>query len=333
METIKNYLESMFANLPNTLEVKRAKEELYSMMEDKYSELIAEGKPENEAIGIVISEFGNLDELAESLGIHQVVNELAVSDRRVISIQEAEDYVNASFRHRFMIGLGVLLCIFSVMGPVLFSPISEVLGMPGSIGIGVGLMFVLIAAGVGILIFSSFQMNDWKFIDKELCSIDYNTAEILAREKNDDQTLHGMLLTIGIIFCIVSVIPVIVLNTVLSSKFTILTEGIGPAFIFAGAGLGVLLIIVSGAREEAYRKLLSLNDIETVAGNYEPVKRERKQYSGNLTKHLMANYWSTVLCIYLILSFLSFNWGSTWLIFPIAGILRKPIESFFQEKE
>lgn len=39
------------------------------MMEDKYSELIADEKSENEVIGTIIAEFGNLDELAESLGI------------------------------------------------------------------------------------------------------------------------------------------------------------------------------------------------------------------------------------------------------------------------
>lgn len=65
METIKNYLENMFSHLPNTPEVQKAKYELYQMMEDKYNELISEGKSDNEAIGIVISEFGNLDELTE----------------------------------------------------------------------------------------------------------------------------------------------------------------------------------------------------------------------------------------------------------------------------
>lgn len=44
------------------------------MMEDKYNELISEGKSDNEAIGIVISEFGNLDELADSLGIKSFVD-------------------------------------------------------------------------------------------------------------------------------------------------------------------------------------------------------------------------------------------------------------------
>ena len=70
MDAIKNYLETMFLNLPNTPEVQKAKYELGQMMEDKYRELIADGKTENEAIGTVIAEFGNLDELAEDLGIN-----------------------------------------------------------------------------------------------------------------------------------------------------------------------------------------------------------------------------------------------------------------------
>ena len=71
METIRNYLETMFARLPVTLEVQKAKNELWQIMEDKYSELLQEGKTENEAVGIVISEFGNLDELAKELGHQQ----------------------------------------------------------------------------------------------------------------------------------------------------------------------------------------------------------------------------------------------------------------------
>ena len=69
MEAIREYLSNMFMNLPETPQVLRAKAELMEMMEDKYEELIAEGMSEKEAVGTVISEFGNLDELAEELGI------------------------------------------------------------------------------------------------------------------------------------------------------------------------------------------------------------------------------------------------------------------------
>lgn len=75
MEAIRNYLETMFLNLPNTPEVYKAKNELWQMMEDKYTELKNEGKSENEAVGTVIAEFGNLDELAEDLGFKQFVHQ------------------------------------------------------------------------------------------------------------------------------------------------------------------------------------------------------------------------------------------------------------------
>jgi len=73
MNTIRNYLENLFLGLPHTEDVNRAKNELLAMMEDKYNELKEIGKTENEAIGIVISEFGNLDELSETLGIKQII--------------------------------------------------------------------------------------------------------------------------------------------------------------------------------------------------------------------------------------------------------------------
>ncbi len=75
MEIIKNYLEAMFKNLPLTEKVLKAKAELLQMMEDKYAELISQGKSENEAIGTVIAEFGKLEDLAQDLGIAEILEE------------------------------------------------------------------------------------------------------------------------------------------------------------------------------------------------------------------------------------------------------------------
>ena len=166
MDTIKNYLEAMFANLPNTIEVKRAKDELYSMMEDKYTELMNDGKTENEAVGTVISEFGNLDELAESLGIDKVVSEAVDSDVRVLCQEEIIDYIRDVTRQRFTIGLGVMMCCFALVGPIIFASIGDMIGRSGIVGIGVVLMFALAAVGVGMFIFSSVMMSQWKFLEK-----------------------------------------------------------------------------------------------------------------------------------------------------------------------
>jgi hypothetical protein len=100
---------------------------------------------------------------------------------------------------------------------------------------------------------------------------------------------------------------VIILDTILGSSFSIITEGFAPALIFIGAGIGVFFIMFSGAKDTAFDKLLSLNDIKTVAGNYEPVKKVKKEYVSRAAEILMKDYWKTVLAIYLILSFTSLS--------------------------
>ena len=74
METITTYLDNMFARLPRTKEVLRAKEELLATMEEKYNAYKREGKTENEAIGIVISDNPNAQglEIARQAGIPAV---------------------------------------------------------------------------------------------------------------------------------------------------------------------------------------------------------------------------------------------------------------------
>ena len=371
METIKKYLDSMFENLPRTLEVMRAKDELYSMMEDKYTELINKGKKENEAIGIIISEFGNLDELAENLGLSREIFQEKVSDRRYVSQQEAEDYIYAVVARRLFLSLGIMLCIFSPAGPILFASVADLLHIAAVEGIGVTLMFVCAAVGVGLIIFSSFLTKSWKFLDRQLCVIDDETIAFLEREKDDSQTGRGMLLTVGIMLCIVSVVPVIFLSMAFSS-FPILSDGIGPSLIFALSGIGVFLIVFSGSKIDACRKLLALNkkkfafgfnmnnsqeDSRSAENNAERTFNSEQSLETKITeveskiekkvdeklssakapegkamdflRQMVLSYWKSVTCIYFIWSFLTMNWGSTWIIFPIAGILRGPIERYF----
>ncbi|MDD3921306.1 MAG: permease prefix domain 1-containing protein [Eubacteriales bacterium] len=67
METLKNYIETMFTTLPNTEQARKLKEEMLANMEERYQDLMAEGKTEAEAVGIIISSFGTVEELRATL--------------------------------------------------------------------------------------------------------------------------------------------------------------------------------------------------------------------------------------------------------------------------
>lgn len=152
MNAIKNYLDNMFRNLPNTEEVRRAKSELLQMMEDKYEELISEGKSENEAVGIVISEFGNLDELAESLGITEAVTENPDESKPMLSLDRVKEYLAMINKRSILLPLAIALCIISVITNV----IADFLPLHVNI-IGVGGMFGVIAVAVGLFIYTGIE--------------------------------------------------------------------------------------------------------------------------------------------------------------------------------
>ena len=182
METIKSYLDAMFANLPNTNEVKKAKAELLEMMEDKYNELKAEGKTDNEAVGTVISEFGNLDELASELGLEKEVEETKEREEntkaRFLTKEEVIGYLTSRTKSAWLVAIGVFLCITSVINPIL----SETrLGIYENAG--VSFMFVFIAVAVALFITSAMKSSKWSYIKDEACKIDMTTTDYVRKER------------------------------------------------------------------------------------------------------------------------------------------------------
>ncbi|MFC2734851.1 MAG: permease prefix domain 1-containing protein, partial [Oribacterium sp.] len=117
MEIIESYLDSMLGKLPDTPELRKARNELLQMMEDKFGELIEEGKSENEAAGTVIAEFGNLEELAESLGLRELLGkrEIPKNPGRVLSLDEAERCLSDFTLRAVLAGIGLMLIIISPM--------------------------------------------------------------------------------------------------------------------------------------------------------------------------------------------------------------------------
>lgn len=67
METILSYLDHLFESLPDSEEVVRAKAEKLAQMQKRYEALIREGKSDQEAAGMAISECGNIDDLKAKL--------------------------------------------------------------------------------------------------------------------------------------------------------------------------------------------------------------------------------------------------------------------------
>ena len=330
MEAIRNYLESMFANLPNTPEVQRAKTELGQMMEDKYQELIEEGKTDNEAVGIVISDFGNLDELADSLGIRGAMQAQPQIQARMLSGEEVQDYVTEDGRNTFANSIGVMLCIFLPIPYIAAECIVQGFHAAENVPFALAtiVFFTMMAAAIALFVVGGIRMEKWKFLKKEPVCIDYATADYLQKAGEADRSGHAVLKVIGILLCVFCFVPVAVIGSLTERD---VPSMIGAIVLFLCVGIGVMLLINASAKEDAYKTLLRLNSPSTVGGNYVPSQKEVR-YTNPSVQKFMSVYNPTILCIYLCWSFLTFDWHITWIIWPIAAIVRYLINSTWGEK-
>ncbi|SDM46518.1 permease prefix domain 1-containing protein [Lachnospira pectinoschiza] len=320
METIKSYLDAMFGNLPNTNEVKKAKAELLEMMEDKYNELKAEGKTDNEAVGTVISEFGNLDELASELGLEKEVEETKEreenSKARFLTKEEVKGYLSTRAKSALFVALGVFLCITSIIPPILSNVDFGVRS-----NANVAFMFVFVAVAVALFIISAMKSSKWSYIKDEPCKIDMLTTDYVKERKRNFELTNTICTSVGVMCFILSVVPAIVIDD----------DIISPALLFLIVGIGVFLIVYASIINASYSTVLNLNDEKTMSGEH--ARASSVTYTSKKAEVILESYKTTVICIYLIISFLTFRWEVTWIIFPIAFLINKILRLNFIEEE
>jgi hypothetical protein len=325
METIRDYLDTMFLNLPNTSEVQKARSELWQMMEDKYTELKNEGKSENEAVGTVISEFGNLEELSEDLGIQSFVSPTSNTGFKILTLDEAKQYLKDRSHQAYFIALGVFCCIFSVAGPILAD------GIQTKDSYGISFMMILIAIAVGLFVYPAIKMRSWNYTQNESCTMDFSTINYVRNEQDRYRTTHALLLTIGIALCILSIVPASATDYFNIKLWRLTTETIGEVLMFFLIAAGVFMIVLGNIISASFTRLLRLNKCDGVEDNFVPDQRPEAQYISENAATVMSVYWSTVICLYLCWSFLTFDWHITWILWPIAAVVRVALNNILKK--
>jgi uncharacterized membrane protein YcjF (UPF0283 family) len=307
METIKNYLDNMFASLPKTARVAELKDNIQSNMEDKYNELKRQGKTENEAIGIVISEFGNIDELINELGIRK---EDAAKSQLIVTQEEVDAYLNVKKTMALQIGIGVVLCL---IGPALLILITKLIS-DGFIDInltnstsaipGLVALFLFITAAVGIFIYSGMNFERYKYMEEGVqlpSSVESNLKE---KYYNYNRTFYLSILA-GV--CLLILSPVILVITSLVKEEA---SEYGVVVLLIIVAVAIFLFIFFGTIRESYERMLKLNDYS------EKHKKENKVIGA-----VASIVWPLAVVIFLLCGFVYGLWQTAWIVFPITGIL------------
>lgn len=316
METIKTYLDNMFRSWPDTEEVRRIRGELLSDMADKYNEMKASGKSENEAVGIVISEFGNIDELMQEMGVSRQAENFKGTDRnlRHVGREEAEAFLHIKEANGKRVGCGVAAILFGVAGLILLSAAAEYMpggeeGFSGHI-LGLGgliLLFFCIIVGVALFIYSGTLEDKYKYLEKAF-RIDDSLRSELEMRREDEHSGYMVSVIAGVALCIASAIPVVTAGFLADDNDFLGSIAVTVTLMLVAAA--VYLFVSFGEKKEAYDKLLQ-------EGEYTVEKKKKK----GIISIVATVVWPLVTIVYLLRGFTAGEWGTAWVIYPVTGIL------------
>lgn len=309
MKTIISYLDNMFASLPKTIQMHQLKEEIAANMEEKYNELKDEGKSENEAIGIVISEFGNIEELINEFDITFDKDE---EKRPTLENEAVNDYLRTSKKSGILIGVGVGLCIYGVALLILLTQLVEdgrIAVFSDDMGDVIGLipLLLFVATAVGLFIYAGMLESKFKYLDSgfEL------SVEQQATVKESNEAFHKTYtksIIIGVIICILSPL-ILILITVFNEEASVY----GVVALLSLVAIAIYMFIYYGKIKDSYNKLLKMNEYAKA-----PKSREKEN---KIIGAVAAIIWPLAVCIFLISGLVFHQWHINWIIFPITGLI------------
>ena len=231
------------------------------------------------------------------------------NDNKRVTLEMANDFINKRYKNAFRIAWGVLLCILSPVTLILLSGLCEyyhILSEEIASAIGLTTLFILVAIAVGLFIISGNNIREYEFITTKAFETEYGVSGMVRQRKKEFQNTYNNFNLIGIIFCVLSVVPLLICAFLKEEIYAIY----GVISLFVIAGLGTFLIVYGGCKMGAFVALLQEGDYQ-----------KEKKTQNPLLSAISTAYWMMATIIYLIWSFASSSWEITWIVWVIAGIL------------
>ncbi|MFC4402077.1 permease prefix domain 1-containing protein [Gracilibacillus xinjiangensis] len=311
MNTIISYLDNMFASLPKSAQMSQLRDELLANMEEKYHELKQMGKTENEAIGIVISEFGNIDEIIEEFGVSTAED---AETQLLLTEAEVDKYLHTTRKSSKWIGVGAVLCIVGASVLVLIIGLMEnglLGGIDDETGIFIGLitMLLFVAIAVGLFIYAGMKLEEFKYISlRDNFDLSIQLKNKLESEQSTYQPNYMLAMIIGVVLIILS--PA-VLFAVLAFNEQFVNFGVFIMLLLVS--IAVYLFVYSGNVYNSYNKILKNQAPKAVAS--EDHEEDR------IISAVAVIVWPLAVIIFLISGLIYGQWHINWIVFPITGLL------------
>ncbi|MBR4132562.1 MAG: helix-turn-helix transcriptional regulator [Oscillospiraceae bacterium] len=230
---------------------------------------------------------------------------------RTVGMEEANDFLAAKELNSRRIALGVLLCILSPIALILLGGAQELGLIPltdmQAGGIGLVTLILLVGAAVALFVTSGLRTSRYEYLEKEPIDTLYGVDGMVRERRDRFQRTFTSQLTLGIVLCVVGVLPLFVAMIFFREDSFAMVASIGA--MLALIAFGVMLIVRVSVIWGSYQMLLQ-------EGDYTLEAKEDLKRHGNLS----GIYWGLVTAGYLGWSFITMRWDRTWIVWPIAAV-------------
>lgn len=250
-----------------------------------------------------------IDDAAPTVDAPQASDETA----RLITMEDAYHYMSMVQMAAPRIARGVMLCIFSPIVLFLLGGLSDQEGgylLPEwsvpAVGLPVLLLFVV--CGIAQFILYGRQLEAYEFLEKQPIELAYGVRGVVEKRKNDYAAQHSQRLMIGVSICILAVVSLFIGAALEGVHETTMYPVLGFIIMLAIAAIGVHFLVLTCTIQGGYQRLLEEGDYS----------REKKLHNRK-NEPIATAYWCLVTAGYLLWSFLTWDWGRTWIVWPVAG--------------
>ena len=272
----------------------------------------------------VTTDFLLKDEMTEEVyvpGNPDTGEEEAVLRR--VTMEEAQAFIKLRLDSMKKMAVGVAACILSPILLILLPALAEFQVIPLSEesagAIGLVCLLLAVAAAVADFIMLGVKLDKYEYLEKEAFVLAYG-VEGMVKERYDAREHEFAVRTAcGVVMCILGVVPLLVVTIVIQNELWELVMVVLLLMIIAAA---VYLFVLVGMEKGAYEQLLQIGDYT----------REGKAANKTVAR-ISAAYWCLATAIYLAYSFWSGDWGESWIVWPVAGVLFFAIAGVIHAKQ
>ncbi len=229
---------------------------------------------------------------------------------RTVSMEEANAFLEYNRKAASSISTGVMICILSPVILILLGGLAEAEKISMSeetAGIcGTIILLVMVACAVGIFLMTGLRGKEYDYLSEINIDTEYGVSGMARERRSQYSETYSRLLIIGVMLCVISVIPLLMLQLTHYANNTDVLPIVGVDALLITVAIGVKLIVLTCIRKGGYDKLLE-------EGDYTRLEKRAGRYDGI--------YWMIAVAVYLAWSFITMRWEITWIVWPVAGVL------------